>query len=564
MKVVVPHPTSAIHCINPDCQRPYPQLWGHNFCNSCGAPLLLKSRYVPLEKLGSGGFAQIYTVWDLQAQTEKVLKVLVEASPKALELFAQEAAVLSSIRHPGVPIVEADGSFQVHLTAVGTGEWRPLPCLVMEKIPGQTLEEILAKNPQGCPQQWVLDWLIQATEILQVLHIRQILHRDIKPSNLMLRASTEQLVLIDFGGAKHLGVYESSSTRLYSPGYSPPEQVAGANVGPSADLYALGRTMIELLTGKSLLELEDPLTGDLRWRRGLKINEALANLLDEMVNHYVRSRPENAAIVHKRLRAINQPSSPPPPLPPLPPLTPPVVPWLTNAATNVGTSIGNYLGFILNVILNIIQAGLDIIVAMVLTATGACIGTVVGHIADKSRLGLHAGDFFAQYLPRLLPVNGIETGSQFLLFGLAGLGTAWGLTAAGSFEQRRQYIGATVMGFISYGFAWVIWQITGAYLTSDGLLIFIGTAAAMFPLGLGIRSHILAHSLVSAAGSAGVFACLILLNRYLNLLSLDSLHLWQQGTYQVGFFTFLGLVISFWLGVSYYIILPGLRFLGLR
>jgi serine/threonine protein kinase len=87
---------SATHCINPDCLRPHPQPWGNKFCNSCGASLELKNRYIPLQLLGSGGFATIYTVWDLQTKTEKVLKVLVETAPKALELFEQEAAVLAS------------------------------------------------------------------------------------------------------------------------------------------------------------------------------------------------------------------------------------------------------------------------------------------------------------------------------------------------------------------------------------------------------------------------------------------------------------------------------------
>ncbi len=134
MEAVVSYITqSAVHCINPDCQRPYPQPWGNKFCNSCGAPLQLLDRYIPLQPLGSGGFAQIYTVWDEKIQRELVLKVLVENSPKALELFTQEAAVLSSLMHPGVPHVDADGYFQLNLS---NPKSRQLPCLVMEKING--------------------------------------------------------------------------------------------------------------------------------------------------------------------------------------------------------------------------------------------------------------------------------------------------------------------------------------------------------------------------------------------------------------------------------------------
>lgn len=313
----------SVHCINPDCQRPYPQPWGNKFCNSCGAPLQLLDRYVPLQPLGSGGFAQIYTVWDEKTQTEKVLKVLVEDSPKALELFTQEAAVLCSLQHPGVPKVDADGYFHINLFSPKPHQ---LPCLVMEKINGQTLEEILKKYPQGCAEDLVLNWFAQTVQILQELHKRQIIHRDIKPSNLMLGSSPivspvegeiegDRLVLIDFGGAKQFSPSklrsQSSSTRLFSSGYSPPEQVIGGIVGPNADFYALGRTMIELLTGKYPLELEDQQTGKLRWRTTIKVNPQLADLLDEMVQEDVRSRPANAAIIQKRLAKISQPLPPP-------------------------------------------------------------------------------------------------------------------------------------------------------------------------------------------------------------------------------------------------------------
>ena len=77
-------------------------------------------------------------------------------------------------------------------------------------------------------------------------------------------------MLIDFGGAKQ---FSGSVLRLASQFYTviffwlqSPEQIRGGNVGPAADFYALGRTMIELLTGKYPSELEDSLTGKLRWR----------------------------------------------------------------------------------------------------------------------------------------------------------------------------------------------------------------------------------------------------------------------------------------------------------
>ncbi len=295
-----------VHCINPDCPSPNRQTtWGNNFCQHCGAPLRLNNRYLPLEPLGKGGFATIYTVYDLETNTERVLKVLVATLPKALELFEQEAAVLKSLHHPGVPRVEPDGYFQVNL---GRMSQRELPCLVMEKINGQTLEDILKEHPQGCPEALVLQWLKQVVDILEELHRRQIIHRDLKPSNLMLRQETGQVVVIDFGGAKQIGEVQfnsqSTSTRLLSEGYSPPEQIAGTAVGAAADFYALGRTCIHLLTGKEPSQLVDRKTGELHWRTIAQVSPVLANLLDNMVREEVEQRPATATDINNVLKEI--------------------------------------------------------------------------------------------------------------------------------------------------------------------------------------------------------------------------------------------------------------------
>lgn len=300
----MPYQPSVTLCINlSDPLHPHVQAGGNKFCTTCGAAIALQNRYIPLKKLGTGGFAVIYTVWDLQTQTERVLKILLENAAKARQLFQQEAAILQSLDHPGVPKVEVDGYFRL---SAGNSTARELDCLVMEKIEGQTLEVILDRYPQGCPEEMVKDWFGQAVEILQVLHSRQIIHRDLKPSNLMLRQETNRLVLIDFGGAKkmrsrHQSASIDSSTRLYSPGYSPPEQSLGRDVEPAADFYALGRTTIELLTGQSPSELEDPITKELRWRHLVRVSPVFAELLEELVREDARLRPTSARAIEQRL-----------------------------------------------------------------------------------------------------------------------------------------------------------------------------------------------------------------------------------------------------------------------
>lgn len=561
--MVVSHSVKpAIHCINPNCPHPYPHTWENKYCNSCGSPLKLKNRYVALQQLGVGGFATLYTVWDLQKQTERVLKVLVEPSPKALELFAQEAEVLASLKNPGVPKVEPGGYFHVSLTMP---QQRELPCLVMEKINGRTLEAILEQYPQGCPQEWVMSWLKQAVEILQELHSRRIIHRDLKPSNLMLRDNTGQLVMIDFGGAKQIGPERSrrvSSTRLFSSGYSPPEQIAGRPVVPAADFYALGRTMIQLLTGKYPPDLEDPATGDLRWRHLTQVSPAFADLLDEMVRTDVRQRPATAAIIQQRLTKISQNVRP--------------VSWLEiiqnswNWSSLVLVSstkaVSQSTRFVLGVTIQIARACVDTTWEMILGAGGAFFATVIGFVLTYwSPLGGFVANLLTQQLSRLVPNAAIHITSPILLFALVGAGTAWGLTVAGGFGQRRRYLIAVLMGLVGYALGWSVWQVA---VNLDDLAIvgLIGVSTALLTLGLGLPSHQLIHAIVTASGCAVVFAAIANFGYASNLgnLFFAATPSWQELLNAIAFFCFLGVTIGFWLGVSYYLVVPCLRSLGWR
>ncbi|MEA5514159.1 serine/threonine-protein kinase [Nodularia sp. UHCC 0506] len=584
-----PHITkSAVHCINPDCQRPYPQPWGNKFCNSCGALLQLSDRYVPLQPLGAGGFAQIYTVWDEKTQTEKVLKVLVEHSPKALELFTQEAEVLIKLRHPGVPRVEADGYFQINLP---TPKPHLLACLVMEKINGQTLAEILENYPQGCPEELVLIWFSQTVKILQELHKRQIIHRDIKPSNLMLRTPSTtvpltpgenkvELVLIDFGGVKQFNTAklrrESSSTRLYSSGYSPPEQITGSNVGTAADFYALGRTMIELLTGKYPPELEDPQTGILQWRTHVNVNPKLADLLDEMVLEDVRSRPVNAVMIQKRLTKIIRTSSHPSLFSQIShsvqQATTQASRQLTlsiqavdQAFSNLTKAIGKTVLLIAQATFKAVQACLATIWAMLLTGFATCIGTIAGFfVAYRTALGDQVSEYIFSQLPELANDTQTVMATQIMVFVGAGLGTAWGLTISGCFGQRRRFLVTSLMGMISYGFSWLVLQLITNKDSGEGLLGVILVAVFLLTLSIDFRSHHVVHAVVAAFGTAIIFAMLITVGFPTTVFEFADQSLWSSLSLPITFFTLVSLLMSFWLGVSYYLIVPGLRFLGWR
>lgn len=572
---------SVILCINPvDPLHPHLQARGHKFCTICGSPIALKNRYIPIEKLGSGGFATIYTVWDLKTQTERVLKVLLETSPKARELFKQEAEILQKLRHPAIPIVEPDGYFML---TVGNPPTHQLPCLVMEKINGQTLEDILASYPQGCPEAMVTDWFQQTVDILRVLHKRQIIHRDLKPSNLMQRNQTNQLVLIDFGGAKKIRLLsrsKDSSTRLYSPGYSPPEQSLGQDVEPAADFYALGRTMIQLLTGKFPAQLTDPITGELRWRKFVKVSPKFADLLDELVQEDVRQRPNNVARIKQRLGDLSQQQKSSQPVKLHQNWQVPAAftkSFETNKLTRnvwqrsqIFTNFTQHLvktnRLLFQVITGLVRASIDTIKSSLLSAFASSLGTTIGFVlAYFSGLGDTVARFLSQHLPQLLENSQIAVEAEIIIFACVGFATAWGLKVAGGFGQRKHRIISSLIGSCGYILGWLFWLAATPYSQFWGITGLITIAVAILTLGLGLPTRHRIHAIVASIGSAIVFACLVSINLFPAVIyHLTPQLSWSDFWVYITFFSFVSITLSCWLGISYYIVVPCLRRLGWR
>jgi WD40 repeat protein/predicted Ser/Thr protein kinase len=286
---------------------------------------LLQNRYLVLKKLGKGGFGQTFEVDD--RGIIKVLKVLTlsrfsqeESKQKAVDLFQREAAVLSRLNHPGIPKVEPDGYFVIPQEIDES-----LHCLVMEKIDGVTLKQWRTENRNYIlTQEQAISWLKQLVEILEQLHRQDLIHRDIKPSNIMLRPDG-QLVLIDFGAVREItATYlqrqrdNITGTVIISTGYTPPEQMEGHAV-PQSDFFALGRTFVYLLTGKSPIDLDrNPRTGKLQWReRSTPISREFGDLIEYMMATFHGQRPQKPQMI---LNCIEDIVSPKPPLPPPPPI----------------------------------------------------------------------------------------------------------------------------------------------------------------------------------------------------------------------------------------------------
>jgi ABC-type branched-subunit amino acid transport system substrate-binding protein len=285
-------------CINPWCNnRQNPD--SASDCQCCQTPLLINERYFLLKDLRSTPhpYTEVYEVTDSQDKGKvKVLKLLVAQRPKLIELFHREQRILNELDHPGIPKGE-------HFFTLRLSNNQNLPCMVMEKIQGQDLEQWLKKN-KSINQELALNWLKQITSILDFLHQRKLFHRDIKPANIMLKYDG-QLVLIDFNAVRQITetvVEGGNVTAVHTKGYAAPEQIEGRAV-PQSDFYALGRTFVHLLTGIYPGNIQPNITD---WRSQTKheISYPLAVLIDEMMAFSTHHRPPTAKVILQRIYEI--------------------------------------------------------------------------------------------------------------------------------------------------------------------------------------------------------------------------------------------------------------------
>ncbi|MEH1933137.1 MAG: FHA domain-containing serine/threonine-protein kinase [Nostoc sp.] len=218
------------------------------FCIHCGQPLSVQQRirhYQVLRILGQGGMGTTYLAWDAAGLIAGMPQLLVLKQmnadmakiAKAQELFEREAYTLKSLNHPGIP--------KYYDFFVEDGK----KYLAMELIHGQDLEKRVYTTGPVTPSQ-AIAWMIQTCDILDYLHSLEppLIHRDIKPANLMVRSSLNRIVVLDFGAVKEIGT--APGTRIGAEGYCAPEQERGQPLTQS-DLYAIGPTLIFLLTGEN-------------------------------------------------------------------------------------------------------------------------------------------------------------------------------------------------------------------------------------------------------------------------------------------------------------------------
>ncbi|PSR16010.1 hypothetical protein C8255_20100 [filamentous cyanobacterium CCP3] len=298
-------------CINPGCPQPnHPDNGGSPTCVVCGSDLVLQGRYRVMRLISSdSGFGRVYEAYE--RNVPKLLKVLKESyntNGKVVELFRREAQVLSQLNHPGVPQVEPEGYFLYY----SSDSAQPLHCLIMEKIEGPNLKQwMVQQGNHPISERQAMLWLTQLTDVLDLVHQHNYFHRDIKPENIMLRPSG-QLVLVDFGAAREMtqtymaNLGDSGITTVSSAGYTPPEQEQGQAV-PQSDFYALGRTLIYLMTAKlpNDTAIYNSRTNAFTWRPlAPQISAPLADLVDDLIAPAAAQRPQSTATILERLAQV--------------------------------------------------------------------------------------------------------------------------------------------------------------------------------------------------------------------------------------------------------------------
>ena len=212
------------------------------------------SHYKVIEKIGQGGMGEVYRAEDTNLSREVAIKVLPEQftqDPQRLARFEREAKLLASLNHPNIAAIygleEADG----------------VRFLALELVPGETLQERVAKGP--LPVEEALEVCRQIAEGVEAAHEKGVIHRDLKPANVKVTPEGKVKIL-DFGLAKAFEAEPPVTDISQSPtlteemtragvilgtaAYMSPEQAKGEAVDKRADIFAFGCVLYELLTGK--------------------------------------------------------------------------------------------------------------------------------------------------------------------------------------------------------------------------------------------------------------------------------------------------------------------------
>lgn len=217
-----------------------------------GTPL---GRYLLTDVLGHGAMASVFRARDGQLGRDVALKVMgmsIAARGESAERFRREAHAVATLKHPGI--------VEIYDFVEATAEEPSY--IVAELIEGVTLRQLLDQRRERLLPEVAALVALPLAEALATAHARGIVHRDVKPDNVMLEqgADGSRVVITDFGVAHITGMETMTVTGALvgSPAYMSPEQARGQEVGPGADIWAIGVLLYEMATGCLPFPGKDP------------------------------------------------------------------------------------------------------------------------------------------------------------------------------------------------------------------------------------------------------------------------------------------------------------------
>ena len=201
--------------------------------------MLIGGRYEVLEKIGTGGMSDVYKAKDQKLNrfvAVKVLKQEFSENRNFVSKFRVEAQAAAGLMHPNI------------VNVYDVGEENGIHYIVMELVEGITLKKYIEKKVRLTTKE-AISIAIQVAMGIEAAHNNHIIHRDIKPQNIMI-SKEGKVKVTDFGIAKAASSNTITSNVMGSVHYTSPEQARGGFSDEKSDIYSMGITMFEMLTGR--------------------------------------------------------------------------------------------------------------------------------------------------------------------------------------------------------------------------------------------------------------------------------------------------------------------------
>ncbi len=215
----------------------------------------LSNRYVIEELLGQGGMSAVYKATDPNLKRVVAIKMIhthLSNDPDFVKRFEEEATAVAQLRHPNIiQVYDFNRDDDVYY-------------MVLEFVPGETIQDHLKRLNQSGRRLSVtsaIEYIANACDAVDYAHQRGMIHRDIKPANLMLN-TMGQVILMDFGIAKIVGGQRHTATGAVvgTAMYMSPEQIKGEQPDRRTDIYSLGVTLFELVSGQPPFDADSAMT----------------------------------------------------------------------------------------------------------------------------------------------------------------------------------------------------------------------------------------------------------------------------------------------------------------